>query len=68
MRMFAQEILYRSLVKHHKLLNSGIKSNMKKVRMEPQDLISHSGLKYVFVTASPVLTNEVKSFYSNLKE
>ena len=27
-----------------------------------------SGLRYLFVTASPVLTNEVKRFYSNIKE
>jgi len=27
-----------------------------------------SGLRYVFVTASPVLTHEVRRFYSELKE
>jgi hypothetical protein len=28
----------------------------------------HNPVKYVFVTASPVLTSEVRRFYMNLKE
>ena len=31
-------------------------------------MIKDSGLKYIFVTASPVLTNEVRRFYNTLKE
>lgn len=27
----------------------------------------HTGMKMVFITASPVLTNEVKRFYQNIK-
>lgn len=40
----------------------------QKVRLESKDLSGHTGLRYVFVTASPVLTNEVRRFYQNLKE
>lgn len=36
--------------------------------MKAIDLQKDSGLRYLFVTASPVLTNEVKRFYSNIKE
>jgi hypothetical protein len=31
-------------------------------------LLLHNPVKYVFVTASPVLTSEVRRFYMNLKE
>jgi hypothetical protein len=31
-------------------------------------MLKDSNVKYVFVTASPVLSNEVSRFYSNLKD
>jgi hypothetical protein len=31
-------------------------------------MINDTGLRYVFVTASPVLTNEVRRFYGGLKD
>ena len=36
----------------------------QRIRLTAGDLEKHSQLKYVFVTASPVLTNEVKRFYT----
>ena len=36
--------------------------------LDSSDLEQPTTLKMVFVTASPVLTNEVKKYYSNLKE
>jgi len=43
-------------------------SKRDRVKMTATDLRKDSGLRYIFVTASPVLTNEVKRFYSNIKE
>jgi hypothetical protein len=39
-----------------------------KAKIKSQDLDKDTGMKMVFITASPVLTNEVKRFYANLKK
>jgi hypothetical protein len=36
--------------------------------LESNDLKGHTGMKMVFITASPVLTNEVKRFYGSVKQ
>ena len=33
-----------------------------------EDMLIDSNVRYVFVTASPVLSSEVSRFYSNLKD
>jgi hypothetical protein len=35
--------------------------------IKAKDLDRHTGMKMVFITASPVLTNEVRRFYSGIK-
>lgn len=46
-----------------------IKEAKRKIpALTPSDLGESTSLKMVFVTASPVLTNEVKQYYSSLKE
>ena len=42
------------------------KRNLPKLTSE--DVEESTDLKMVFVTASPVLTNEVKSYYASLKD
>jgi len=37
-------------------------------RLTRSDLDQQTGMKMVFVTSSPVLTNEVKRYYTTLKE
>ena len=39
----------------------------KKAFLESKDLETNTGMKMVFITASPVLTNEVKRFYTSIK-
>lgn len=33
-----------------------------------EDMLANTNVRYVFVTASPVLSSEVSRFYTNLKE
>jgi len=67
--MFTQEILYRSLLKQEEMNRQCIDNMEKKrVKIRAMDLKKDSCLRYVFVTASPVLTSEVKRFYSGIKE
>lgn len=40
----------------------------KKVNLLASDLEKTTGIKMVFITASPVLTTEVKRFYSSIKK
>ena len=57
LRMFASELLFR------------FKTNQSASRrFGPEDVGKSAVLHSAFVTASPVLTNEVKRFYSKLKE
>ena len=37
-------------------------------RLMPEDMGEDTAVRMVFVTASPVLTNEVKQYYGNLKQ
>ncbi len=37
-------------------------------RLVPEDVNESVNVKMVFVTASPVLTNEVKQYYASLRE
>lgn len=76
LRFFCQEAMFTTIHKQERLLNSYAKSGYddlyKKTRKKlPQltaaDLDEDTKLKMVFVTASPVLTNEVKQYYSSLK-
>lgn len=38
------------------------------VLLESSDFVSHSNMKTVFISASPVLVNEVNRYYSSLKQ
>ena len=56
LRMFAAELLFR------------FKTNRSETNFGPDDIGKTTVLHSAFVTASPVLTNEVKRFYSKLKD
>lgn len=43
------------------------KEEKKRAMLRAADLESPTGMKMVFITASPVLTNEVRRFYGSLK-
>ena len=43
------------------------KNKKKKPLIESQDMEKNSGMKMVFITASPVLTTEVRRFYGSIK-
>jgi len=55
LRMFSAEILFR-----YKML--------KKKKLRAEDVDKPSALHFIFVTASPVLTNEVKIYYKKLNK
>ena len=46
----------------------GLIPKNKSKALKAVDVAEDTGLKYIFVTASPVLTNEVKRFYQSLKD
>lgn len=39
---------------------------MKNTRFNPRDIDKNVGIRCIFVTASPVLTNEIKRYYDRL--
>ncbi|KAL4461532.1 hypothetical protein ABPG74_016156 [Tetrahymena malaccensis] len=63
LRMFALEMLfkYRLHVYNYKHMKQA-----KQARFNPKDLDKMVGLRCIFVTASPVLTNEIKRYYDRL--
>lgn len=54
LRLFSAEIVYK------------YRANRGKRRLGPEDIDKSSALHTVFVTASPVLTNEVRRYYDKL--
>ncbi|EAR98741.2 UvrD/REP helicase amine-terminal domain protein (macronuclear) [Tetrahymena thermophila SB210] len=63
LRMFALEMLfkYRLHVYHNRHMKLA-----SQTRFNPKDLDKMVGLRCIFVTASPVLTNEIKRYYDRL--
>jgi hypothetical protein len=59
--MFSDEIIQY-------LLNKTKRYVPKLEDLVADDLNKPTGLKYIFVSASPVLINEIKSYYSILKQ
>ena len=59
-RLFATEILFKA---KSNFANRGI---LKDTRFHAEDIDTSCGLHTVFVTASPVLTNEVRRYYDHL--
>ncbi|CDW72543.1 lupus brain antigen [Stylonychia lemnae] len=93
LRLFAQEVLFCVLKKHHeKQIKKKDQEEKRKLAIEQdpsieaeykrqdeekikqkepmldsKDLENDTGIKMVFITASPVLTTEVKRFYGSIK-
>lgn len=67
LRLFAQEILYTVLRKQQDKPKA-IEEEKKQPLLISGDLEKSTGMKMVFITASPVLTNEVRRFYTGLKK
>jgi hypothetical protein len=44
------------------------KKKKKEQLISAKDLEKNTGMKMVFITASPVLTNEVRRFYGQIKK
>jgi len=77
LRFFCQEAMYMAMRKQNRLLNLyETKGHLKKYheqkkvlpRLTSEDVKESTNVKMVFVTASPVLTNEVKQYYASLKQ
>ena len=68
LRLFSTDAFYKYMeqLRQFKLQNPD-KLNQH-FRVDPSFMNAPSKLKLVFVTASPVLTNEVKKFYVDMKE
>ena len=67
LRLFASDAFYKfhEQVNEFKLINPG--SKQKDFQIPPDFMEKESSLKLMFVSASPVLVNEVKRFYIDLK-
>lgn len=77
LRAFCQEVVFLAVVKQERLLNyySGLglakkwrEAKRRLPRLTASDVEGAQGVKMVFVTASPVLTNEVKQYYASLRQ
>ena len=77
LRFFCQEIMYMAMRKQERLLNHYYNMGMQQKytatkkaipRLSSEDVKDTTNVKMVFVTASPVLTNEVKQYYASLRE
>jgi len=77
LRFFCQETLFLALRKQERLMNYyerlGLLQKMRQTKrrlpkLTPADIEQPSNIKMVFVTASPVLTNEVKQYYASLRQ
>lgn len=64
LRLFALEILFKI---RSALFFKGGKESLKANSFTSEDAESTTGLHSVIVTASPVLTNEIRRFYTTLK-
>ena len=65
LRLFSMDILFKIRVKRAKLNNESI---LRDTRFNSDDIDNTIGLHCVFVTASPVLTNEVCRYYHRLTD
>jgi hypothetical protein len=63
LRMFSMEILFKIRLTLYKNKHEGI---LRDTRFTADDIDKTIGLHCVFVTASPVLTNEVRRYYEKL--
>lgn len=71
LRLFSQEImfmLFRKRAELNNLKKSNPQMELPKLRLHSSDLQKACGMKTVFISASPVLVNEVSRFYTRLKE
>jgi len=65
LRLFAMEMLFKVRLSYYKNKHS---SMLKDTRLDVDDIDNSIGLHCLFVTASPVLTSEVKRFYGRLTD
>jgi len=63
LRLFAIEVLFKYRFASFQQQNQGA---LSKTRYTAEDLDQNVGLQCIFVTASPVLTNEIKRYYQRL--
>jgi hypothetical protein len=69
LRLFSQEIMFILLRKAAKnKIKKSEATGPVKVNLTSDDLIKPFYMKTVFISASPVLVNEVSRFYHKLKE
>lgn len=65
LRLFSMEMLFKIRLTLYKNQNQHI---LKDTRFDADDVESAIGLHSLFVTSSPVLTNEVKRYYQKLTD
>jgi len=65
LRLFTIELLFKIRVQLYKNKNSSV---LKDTRFTDEDMESNIGLHCLFVTASPVLTNEIRRYYQKLTD
>jgi len=67
LRMFATDIIYKYLSEFEKAKKVTPSLTYAKFEMKPEFILKPQNLRLGFVTASPVLTNEVKKYFEHVK-
>jgi Cdc6-like AAA superfamily ATPase len=67
LRLFSTDTFYKYMEELRAFKIKNPTSKMSEFKVDPDFANTISKLKLVFVTASPVLTNEVKKFYGDMK-
>lgn len=67
LRLFAMEFLFKLRMKQVKQKFDSLYGGVQKDKFGSQDVDKLAGLHCIFVTASPVLCQEVKNYYEKLK-
>ena len=65
LRLFSMEMLFKIRLSLYKSLNEGM---LRDTRFDADDVDNIIGMHCVFVTASPILTNEVRRYYLRLTD
>lgn len=68
LRLFSTNAVYKYMEELREFKKINPTAKMSDFKIDPQFMNKENKLKLVFVTASPVLTNEVRKFYFDVKD
>ena len=68
LRLFSTDVFYKYMDELRKFKLENPDARNQDFKIDPKFLMNNTQLKLIFVTFSPVLTNEVKKFYNDTRE